>query len=85
MTHPQFRIDTLQEHSRKLTNHTNRTSLLATDPVREEIAGEAVSLRLCLVSDAPSLEGFSALGAEGCRTASISSPRWVARTSRRGR
>jgi hypothetical protein len=59
--HPQFRIEMLHERSRELTNQIDRGRLLTAERTRDEIAEEAVSLRICRVSDDPSLERLAAL------------------------
>jgi hypothetical protein len=59
--HPQFRIDTLHEHSQELARQSERARLLGPGPTRARIADEAVSFRLARVSDEPSLERLAAL------------------------
>jgi hypothetical protein len=46
MTHPQFRIERLHEHSRELTHQIARGRLLAADRTRGEAAEKSISLRL---------------------------------------
>ena len=62
MMHPQFRIDLLHDQSRELAHRLERSWLLSvTEPTRQELADEAVSLRLCRVSDDPILDRLAAL------------------------
>src|SRR4051812_34779131 len=60
MMHPQFRIETLHENARELEHGLSRARLLATPPTTREVPDEAVSLRLCRVSDDPILERLAA-------------------------
>lgn len=61
MTHPQFRLDSLHQRSREFAHEVDRIRLLAAAPAGAKTADEAVSIRLCRVSDDASLERLAAL------------------------
>ena len=61
MTNPQFRIDTLHEHTRQLERSARRAQLLAAAKTPKPIRDAGLSLRLCRPADDPALERLAEL------------------------